>query len=41
MKDAQVAADEAALRHATLSQQLALKSQEADRNEAKVSRMAQ
>jgi len=41
MKDAQVAAEEAALRHSTLSQQLALKSQEADRNEAKVSRMAQ
>jgi len=41
MKDAQIAAEEAALRHATLSQQLALKSQEADRNEAKVSRMAQ
>jgi PAS domain-containing protein len=41
MRDAQVAAEEAALRHATLSQQLALKSQEADRNEAKVSRMAQ
>jgi len=41
MRDAQIAAEEAALRHATLSQQLALKSQEADRNEAKVSRMAQ
>jgi len=41
MRDAQVAAEEAALRHATLSQQLALKSQEADRNEAKLSRMAQ
>jgi len=41
MKDAQIAAEEAALRHATLSQQLVLKSQEADRNEAKVTRMAQ
>lgn len=41
MRDAQVAAEEAALRHSTMSQQLALKSQEADRNEAKVSRMAQ
>jgi len=40
-RDAQNAAEEAALRHATLSRQLALKAQEAERHEAKVTRMTQ
>jgi len=40
-REAQNAAEEAALRHATLSRQLALKAQEAERNEAKVTRMTQ
>lgn len=40
-RDAQNAAEEAALRHASLSRQLALKAQEAQRHEAKVTRLAQ
>jgi len=40
-REAQNAAEEAALRHAALSRQLALKAQEAERNEAKVVRITQ
>lgn len=40
-RDAQNAAEEAALRHATLSRQLALKAQEAEKHEAKVTRITQ